>query len=117
MVNLHKKNESGIPTGRHRVTRIENAPSALQDEGALVVPPAFAAGSSLILGISDPPVRLRRKNLLMGFIHPCTDSLLQLSAGGDFTSVPASSHNRWLSERPRSYLVPGGPVNMIIAYP
>jgi len=57
MVNLHKKNESGIPTGRHRVTRIENAPSALQDEGALVVPPAFAAGQqphSRDIGSSGP---------------------------------------------------------------
>ena len=38
----------------------ENAPSRVQDEGALVVPPAFAViRDGLIQGITDPPTCLQ----------------------------------------------------------
>jgi len=51
------------------------------------------------------------------FVHPCAGSLLCMSAGVDFASVPASSHDRWLSTRLQGYLIPGGLVINIIAYP
>jgi hypothetical protein len=79
----------------------------LQDEGVVVVPPAFAAVKqphSWGIGSSGPLTI--EKTMVKGF-SSLRGQPLQRSAGVDFTAVPASSHDRWLSERLHGYLIPG----------
>ena len=64
--------------------------SSVQDEGALVVPPAFAAllgGLILALTLPSGP-------LTMGWTHPCEDEPAPVGATRlDFTAAcPAGSH-------------------------
>lgn len=80
----------------------------------VVVPPAFAAVKqphSWDNGSSGP---LTIEKTLVEVFSSLRGLLLQKSAGVDFAVVPASSHNRWLSERLGGYLIPGKLILAII---
>jgi len=78
----------------------------LQDEGALVVPPAFTApGSGLVPAVTAPPSLLQPTGSCEGCLPFPNElvALLKRTPGWNSLRRLPGSHCRWLSEKRAGY--------------